>query len=74
MNEMSDIPYTPDLQHAFLDIADMYSNIPTDDIEHIIRSMCTYQGVSTELMLEILAIAKTFLPQNFYGFIARTYI
>ena len=74
MNEMSDIPYTPDLQHAFLDIADMYSNIPTDDIEQIILSMFTYQDVSTELKLEILAITKTVLTQNYYGFNARTYI
>jgi len=32
INEISDIPFTPDLQLASLDIADMYSNIPTDDI------------------------------------------
>ena len=74
MNEMSDIPFTPDLQLASLDIADMYSNIPTDDIEHIIRPICTYQDVSTDLMLEILAITKIFLPQNYYGFIATNYI
>jgi len=62
------------LQLASRDVADMYSNIPTDDIEHTIRSMCSYQDVSTELMLEILAITKTILTQNYYGFNERTYI
>jgi len=36
--------------------------------------MCTYQDVSTELMLEILAITKPVLTQNYYGFNARIYI
>jgi len=74
MNEISEIPFTPDLQLASLDISDLYSNILTDDIEHIIRSMCTHQDINAELMLEILAITKTFLMQNYYSFNAKTYI
>jgi len=74
MNEVSDIPFTTDLHLASLDMADMYSNIPTDDIEHIIRSMCIHQDVNTELMSEILTITKTVLSQNYYGYNDRTYI
>ena len=74
MNEVSDIPFTTDLHLASLDMADMYSNIPTDDIEHIIRSMCVYQDINTKLMSEILAITKTILSQNYYGYNKRTYI
>jgi len=35
MNKISDIPFTTDLHLASLDMADMYSNILNDDIEHI---------------------------------------
>ena len=74
MNEVSDIPFTTDLHFASLDMADMYSNVPTDDIEHIIRSMCVYQDINTELMSEILAITQTILSQNYYGYNERTYV
>jgi len=72
MNEVSDIPFTTDLHLASLDMTDMYSNIPTDDIEHIISSMCVYQDINTELMSEILAFTKTVLSQNYYGYNERT--
>ena len=74
MNEVSDIPFTTELHLASLDMTDMYSNIPTDDNEHIIRSMCVYQDINTELMSEILATTKIILSQNYYGYNERTYV
>jgi len=74
MKEISEIPFTPGLHLASLDISDMYSNIPTNDIEHIIRSMCTQQDIDAKLTLEILTITRTVLTQNYYGFNEKTYL
>jgi hypothetical protein len=52
----------------------MYSNIPTDEIEHILRLLCKQQDLDSTLTGEILAITKTVITQNYYGFNGRTYL
>ena len=74
MKEISEIPFIQCLHLASLDISDMYSNIPTHDIEHIIHSMCTQQHIDANLTLEILTITRTVLTQNYYGFNEKTYL
>ena len=74
MKEISEIPFVPGLHLVSLDISDMYSNIPTDELEHIIRVLCKQRDIEVTLMLEIMAITKTVLTQNYYGFKGKTYL
>ena len=55
IKDISEIPYTPGLQLASLDISDMYSNIPTNEVEHIIRLLCKQQDIDPSITEEILA-------------------
>jgi len=52
----------------------MYSNIPTNELEHIIHVLCKQQDIDATLMQEILAITHTILSQNYYGFKGKTYL
>jgi hypothetical protein len=51
----------------------MYSNIPTNELEHI-HVLCKQQDIDATLTQEILAITNTVLSQNYYGFKGKTYL
>ena len=74
IKDISEIPYTPDLQLVFLDISDMYSNVPTSEVEHIICLLCMQQDLDASITEEIIAVTKTVTSQNYYGFDGKTYI
>jgi hypothetical protein len=74
MKDISEIPFAPELQLASLDISDMYSNIPTDELENIIYVLCKQQNTEDPLIQEIMTITKTVLMQNYYGFKDKTYL
>ena len=64
MKDISDIPVTPGLQLVSLDISDMYSNIPTNELEYIIQILCQQQDIDITLTQEILTITNTVISQN----------
>jgi hypothetical protein len=74
MKDISEILVIPGLQLASLDISDMYSNIPTNELEHIIHVLCKQQDIDATPTQEILAITNTILSQNYYGFKGKTYL
>ena len=74
MRDISEIPFVPDSQLASLDISDMYSNIPTDELEHIIHVLCKQRDIEDAIMRETMTITKTILAQNYYGFKGKTYL
>ena len=43
MNEIRSIPFDPNLHFVSFDINNMYSNVPTGDIEQIIEFICKQQ-------------------------------
>ena len=74
IRDISEIPYTTDLQMASLDIADMYSNVPTSEVEQIIRLQCMQQDLDASITEEIIAVTKTVTSQNYYGFDGKTFV
>jgi hypothetical protein len=52
----------------------MHSNIPTDELNHIIRSMCLEQSLDRKLTDETLYITRTVLEQNYFQFQDSFYI
>jgi hypothetical protein len=74
MRDISEISFVPELKLASLDISDMYSNIPTDELENIIYTLCKQQSLEDMLTREILAITRTILTQNYFSFKGKTYL
>ena len=52
----------------------MYSNVPTNETEHILRLLCKQQDLDSTITEEIIAITNTVITQNYYGFNGNTYI
>jgi len=61
MKDISEIPFDPELKLASLDITDMYSNIPTEELGNIIHILCKQQNIEDPLIQEIMTITKTIL-------------
>ena len=74
MKDTSEIPFDPELQLASLDITDMYSNTPTEELDNIIRILYEQQNMEDTTTQEIMTITKTILSQNYYGFQDKTYL
>jgi len=74
MRDISEISFVPELKLASLDISDMYSNIPTDELENIIYKLCKQQSLEDTLTREILAITRTILTQSYFSFKGKTYL
>jgi hypothetical protein len=74
MKHVTEIPYDPNIKLVSFDIENIYSNIPTDELNQIIRSMCLEQGLDRKLTDEILYITRTVLGQNYFQFLDSFYI
>jgi len=72
MKDLSDIPYSPNLKLASLDISNMYTNIPTEVLLNIIDIMCDKHNIEDTLKLEITNISKLIIAQNCFKFQDKT--
>jgi hypothetical protein len=61
MKDITEFPYHPNIKLVLFDIENMYSNISTDELNEIIRSMCLEQSLDRKLRDEILFITRTVL-------------
>jgi hypothetical protein len=66
MNDLLDIPFTPNLSFVSFDIENMYSNVPTDDLLVIIKFMCSKQNQANKLIEELYNMTHTILKQNYF--------
>jgi len=74
MRDLSDIPFVPGLKLASLDISDMYTNIPTEDIINIISNLCEVHNLDKTLTKDILTITRLIVTQNYFWFKDNMYI
>ena len=74
MNDLSQIPFVPELKLASLDISNMYTNIPTKDLIDIIDMVCKQHNIEYMLKREILTITRLIIMQNYFSFQKKTYI
>lgn len=49
MNDLNEIPMNHDLKFALFDICNMYSNIPSNNLIHIITTMCNQQNTLAQI-------------------------
>jgi hypothetical protein len=72
MNDLSDIPWEPDLCLASFDISNMYTNIPTDRLSSIINLLCEHNNVDPLQKTELLQLYNVVLAQNYFTFLPLT--
>ena len=76
MRDLSDtrIPFVPGLKLASLDISDMHTNIPTEDVINIIRNLCEVHNLDKTWTKDILTITRLIVTQNYFWFKGNTYV
>jgi len=74
MNDISQIPFFPELKLASLDISNMYTNIPTKDLINIINTICKKHNLEEKIIREILSTTNLILTQNYFSFQDKTNI
>jgi len=72
MNDISQIPFAPELKLASLDISNMYTNIPTKDLISIISSLCKNHSIEVTVTREIISITNLIIMQNHFSFQDKT--
>jgi hypothetical protein len=64
MTELQNMnPYIQNLRLASFDISNMYTNISTSEIPHLITKICDYQNTTNQTKQELLLITKAVLKQ-----------
>jgi hypothetical protein len=74
INDIAGNPHDPNLRMASLDINNMYTNIPTNDLIQIIEKWCDLFNVDTSVKQEILKITSLLVRHNHFEFKEKTYI
>ena len=74
INDLKEIPCNQNLRLASLDIANMYSNIPTGELITIVIKACQNNYIENNLKHDIVKVAKTIVEQNCFQFGGRTYV
>ena len=74
MNHLYEIPWNQDLYIASFDIQNMYTNIPTDQLPHIINTLSNHNNIDPRLRLELLQLCNVVLTQNYFTFLSSTYL
>jgi hypothetical protein len=61
INDLNNITITCDLKFVSFDICNMYPNIPTKELPHILSIMCKQQNIPPPLQQEIISISELIL-------------
>jgi hypothetical protein len=73
INDLTDIPYDHSLSLTSLNTTNMYTNIPTNDLQGIINSVCNNNYIEENLKRDILKLSKIVMHQNYYHFEDKIY-
>jgi hypothetical protein len=67
------IPYNSHPRLAFLDISNMYPNIPTKTLTSLITSLCNWNSVNKKVEREVIKLTSIVLKQNYFQFNCNVY-
>jgi len=68
IEELLCIPFNPNLQFVSFDITNMYSNVPTSDLIHIIELIIDQQFIDGKTKHELINLSKIIIEQNYFQF------
>jgi hypothetical protein len=74
MKDITEVPYDPYIEFVSFDIENIYSNIPTEELNQVTRSMCTAHSLDSTITNAILHITHTVLEQNYFKFKESFYV
>jgi hypothetical protein len=68
------IPYDRNMKFASLDLTNMYSNIPTNELMTILENICENNNVERGTACDIMKIAQVLIKQNYFQYQDTTYV
>jgi hypothetical protein len=74
IKDLDEIPVDDNLRLVSFDITNMYTNVPTDELAGIIKSLCMSNMIDNKLSDELVAISNTILKQNYFQFADLFYL
>ena len=74
MKDLEDIPIHKNTRLASFDIANMYSNVPTDELTNIIKFMSSRQNLKEKLTEELISLTHTIVNQKYFEFHNKFYV
>src|SRR5215510_7525632 len=74
MNDLKEIPINEFTTFASFDIADMYTNIPTQKLPPVIKDICNQTHTPRRFRNELTTLVQTVLKQNYFQFQEQNYI
>ena len=74
MRDLEYIPCTPYLRLALLDISNMYTNIPTNELLDITENACKNDDLEPSIRQEILRLTSLIVTQNYFKFQDKKYL
>jgi hypothetical protein len=73
INELIEIPYEQDLKFASLDITNMYTNVPMNELIQIIELMCDQHEIKEDMKHEGMKKSQKLIKQNYIQFQVTMY-
>jgi len=73
MEDLESIPISHSTKFAPLDIANMYSNVPTKEVINILELLGTHPNVDPAIINELITITNTIMKQNYFTFLNNWY-
>jgi hypothetical protein len=74
MDELQQIPYGPNIRLASFDIKNMYTNVPTSTLPHILNLICTHHNKPTTFTHDLTQLVHMIIKQNYFNFHDSIYI
>ena len=68
MEDLKDITIDQNTKLASFDITNMYSNVPTDELESIIKLISLHQNLDDKITEELISMTRTIGKQNYFQF------
>jgi hypothetical protein len=62
------------MKFASLDLTNMYSNVPTNELMTILENICENNNVGRETAHDIMKIAQVLIKQNYFQYQDTTYV
>jgi hypothetical protein len=74
MKDLRAIPYDRNMKFASLDLNNMYSNIPTNELMSILGNICENNNIERETTRDIMISAQVLIGQNYFQYQDTTYV
>jgi hypothetical protein len=68
------IPYDRNMKFASLDLTNIYTNVPTNELMTILWNMCENNNIERETISDIMKVAEVLIEENYFQYQGTTYV